>query len=146
MSVYYDILQGVKRRVEDAVGGFCSVVVRRRPEFRASDALPICIVSPDSNGEKSEVETFNQGIVWSYPVLVVLFTKANRELSLGPNDMTLRESIRDELYQMQPLVGQTAVYDLDIELSGPFNLRDPQQTTETDAFRVIYFSNESRKA
>lgn len=146
MSVYYDILLGVKRRIEDAVGSFSSVVVRRRPQFLATDSLPICIVSPDTNGEKSEIETFDQGVAWAYPVIVVLFTKGNRELSINPDDMDLREQIRDEIYQMQPLVGMSGIYDLDIELSGPFNLRDPQHTTETDAFRVTYYSNESRKA
>lgn len=146
MSVYYQILQGVRDRIQDAVGDEIPVVVRRRPEFLASDSLPLAVVSPDQDGETIDLETFNQHVTWAYPVLVVLFSKGNRELSIGLEDMDLRETIRDELYQMPPLANQAGIYDLDLSLSGPFNLRNPSHTTETDAFRVIYKSSETRKA
>lgn len=146
MSIYYEILVGVRERVQDAVGANIPVVIRRRAEFLATDALPIVIIAPDQDGERIKMEAFNAHVTWAYPVIVALFTKANQKLSVGQDDLDLRENIRNELYQMAPLTGQSGVYDLDIELSGAFNLREPRHTTEVDSFRVIYKSSETRRA
>ena len=61
----------------------------------------------------------------------------------APDDFDLREAVRNEIYQPL-LAGAGSVYDIDLTLSGPFSLRGPENTTETDAFSVIYKSSETR--
>jgi len=144
MSQYLAILEAVQLRVA-AVSGGVPVVIRRRPQQLNVDTLPVIVVAPGPEGESIELETFGRGVTWAYPVYVVVFVKGNRELSIASDDFDLREAVRNEIYQ--PLLsGAGAVYDIDLTLSGPFNLRNTENTTETDAFHVIYKSSETRTA
>lgn len=144
MSVYLDILNACQARVAAAAGGV-PVHLRRRPQLLNTDTLPTIVVAPSAEGESVDMETFSRGVTWAYPVVVVIFSRGNRELSIAPDDMDLREDIRNAIYQ--PLLsGAGTVYDIDLQLSGPFNLRSPENNTETDAFQVIYRSSETRTA
>ena len=144
MSQYLSILEAVQLRVA-AVSGGVPVVIRRRPQQLNVDTLPVIVVAPAPDGESIELETFNRHVTWAYPVYVVIFAKGNRELSIAADDFDLREAVRNEIYQPL-LAGAATVYDIDLTLSGPFSLRGPENTTETDAFQVIYKSSETRTA
>ena len=144
MSQYLTILEAVQARVASAAAGV-PVQIRRRPVMLSSDTLPLIVVAPSPDGESIELETFSRGVTWSYPVYVVVFSKGNRELAIAPDDFDLREAVRNQIYQ--PLLsGASSVYDIDLTLSGPFNLRSQENTVETDAFQVIYKSSETRSA
>ena len=144
MSQYLTILEAVKARVE-SVSGAVPVIIRRRPVMLSTDTLPVIVVAPSPDGESIDMETFNRGVTWAYPVYVVVFTQGNRELGIALGDFDLRETIRNEIFQ--PLLsGAGTVYDIELSLSGPFNLRSQENTVETDAFRVIYKSSETRVA
>lgn len=144
MSVYLDIMTAVQNRVAAAAPGV-PCYLRRRPQMIANDPLPCIVVAPSPNGEDADMETFSRGITWAYPVHVIVFTRGNRELTIAPTDMDQRENIRNAIFQPL-LTGASTVYDLDLQLSGPFNLRAPENTTEVDAFEVIYKSSETRTA
>jgi hypothetical protein len=144
VSQYLTILEAVQTRVAGVSGGV-PVVIRRRPQLLNVDTLPCIVVAPAPDGESVELEAFNRHVTWAYPVYVVVFSKGNRELTIAPDDFDLREAVRNEIYQ--PLLsGAGTVYDIDLTLSGPFNLRSTENTTETDAFKVIYKSSETRSA
>lgn len=144
MSVYLDILNACQARVAAAASGVpCQI--RRRPMLLNTDTLPTIVIAPGSDGESIELEAFDRHVTWAYPVVVVIFSRGNRELSIAPTDMDLREAVRNAIYQ--PLLsGAGTVYDIDLQLSGPFALRSPENNTETDAFQVIYKSSETRSA
>ncbi len=144
MSVYLDILNAVQVRVANAAPGIpCHV--RRRPLLVNTDTLPTIVVAPSPEGESIELDAFERHVTWSYPVTVAVFSRGNRELSIAATDMDLREDVRNAIYQ--PLLsGASTVYDIDLQLSGPFNLRSPENTTEVDGFQVIYKSSETRSA
>lgn len=144
MSIYYDILQAVQARVA-AAAPTVPVLVRRRPSMMAGDALPVIVVAPAKAGESIELEAFNRHVTWAYPVNVVIFSRGNRELSIAPDDMDLREAVRNAIYQ-PILSGAGTTYDIDLQLSGPFGLASQENTTEVDAFEVIYKSSETRTA
>lgn len=144
MSVYLDILNACAAKVAAAAPGV-SVQLRRRAQLLNTDTLPVIVLAPAPEGESVELEAFNRHVTWAYPVNVIIFSRGNRELAIAPTDMDLREDVRDAIYQ--PLLsGAGSVYDIDLQLSGPFNLRSPENTTETDAFQVIYKSSETRTA
>lgn len=155
ISVYEQILRAVQQRVIDAVGSV-PVRVRRRTRWVPKiDPLPVVVVAPSPQGERTDLMVFKSankfgqskgGIVWAYPVHVVLFAKGDREQELYQGDLDLRETIRNSLFQSPWIYGPGTeeIYDLDIETSGPFALSDVTQTYETDAFQLTYYNREAR--
>lgn len=156
ISTFEVILRAVQQRVIDAVGSIPVRVRRRTRWIPKTDPLPVVVIAPSPQGERTDLMVFKSsqnkfgqsrgGIVWAYPVHVVIFDKGDRQQDLVQGDLDLRESVRNALFQSPWIYGPGTeeIYDLDIDTSGPFALNEVTQTYETDAFQLTYYNREAR--
>ena len=144
MSVYFDILNSLKTRVQTAVSTNATVALRKRPVMLTGDPFPMVVVAPTDDGEIIEQETFNQGVTYIYPVIVVMYLVGDRNQDLNVEGyLSLRQTIRNAIYQ--PLLGGAGtVYDTNLSMGGSFIQVENKATVELTTFRVNYLSSESR--
>lgn len=144
MSVYFDILNALKTRVQSAVSGSATVALRKRPVMLTGDPFPMVVIAPTDDGEIIEQETFNKGVTYIYPVIVALYLVGDREQSLEVEGyLSLRQTLRNAIYQ--PLLsGAGTVYDTQLDLGGPFIQVEQRATTELTTFRCNFLSLEER--
>ena len=144
MSIYFDILNALKTRVESAVTTSATVALRKRPVMLAGDPFPMVVISPSEDGEIIEQETFNKNVTYIYPVVVVMYLVGDRNQDLAVEGyLSLRQTIRDAIYQ--PLLsGAGTVYDTVLNMGGSFIQVENRATVELTTFRVNYLSSETR--
>lgn len=144
MSVYFDILNALKTRVESAVSTNATVALRKRPVMLSGDPFPMVVISPSEDGEIIEQETFNKNVTYIYPVVVVMYLVGDRNQDLAVEGyLSLRQTIRNAIYQ--PLLGGAGtVYDTQLNSGGPFIQVENRSTVELTTFRCNFLSLEQR--
>lgn len=144
MSIYFDILSALKTRVESAVSTNATVALRKRPVMLSGDPFPMVVIAPTDDGEIIEQETFQKGVTYIYPVVVVMYLVGDRNQNLAVEGyLSLRQTIRDAIYQ--PLLsGAGTVYDTVLNMGGSFIQVENRATVELTTFRVNYLSSETR--
>ena len=144
MSIYFDILSALKTRVESAVSTNATVALRKRPVMLSGDPFPMVVIAPTDDGEIIDQETFEKGVVYIYPVVIVMYLVGDRNQDLNVEGyLALRQTIRNAIYQ--PLLGGAGtVYDTTMSMGGSFIQVENRATVELTTFRVNYLSSETR--
>jgi hypothetical protein len=152
-AIYYQILQAVATSVTTIVS---NTSVRWVPKILESDTLPICLVSPDLQGEMIKNETFanatsggNQSVWYQYPVLVTYIAAGNQQAGAGlVTFMNTREALRNQLFQTNMgnfLSGVSSVFDIDMNPEAVQALQIALGTNYTaTGFALLYTSQETR--
>lgn len=134
-SEYYNLLQSVVSALSAIPSiplnnaGQPNVSARSKPlNLDGVDVLPNVIVWPGPNAERVKQFRFggadgtSTGVIWEYPVSVVLVTAGNRDVQQGLQTyMDLREAIRDQL--LVAVTGFTGIFDDNIEVGDVFELQ-----------------------
>jgi hypothetical protein len=147
-SYYYDILAGLKARVEDAIAGESPVPVvalRKRPVQLAGDPFPMIVISPTEDGEIVGDEDFDGGTTYVYPVVVAMFFRGDREQTLDPGSyLGIRQKVRNAVYK--PLMaGVGTVFDVQMNPAGPFIQTELRQNVDVTNIRLNFLSREIRE-
>ena len=138
-SVFSDVVQAVATQVAASIaaafplpsmkdGVFAPVFRRKKPILLEGDPVPCIVVSPAPEGPRIVREWFGRGVVYGYPVVVVLFFPGNaiytaiedrfdttadvaeREYA---DIMRVQEAVRQIVFQ-PVLPGVASVYDVEI--------------------------------
>ena len=144
MSSWLDILNGSAALLQ-AVPGAPLVQVRKEPELRDEDVLPILIVSP-AGPEEIAWEAWVLNTAWRYPVYVFYVTVDDRTQAVDlTTQQELRQTMRDALYGLT-LAGAAQVYNTDIQSLTPFVVTPRDMTLNVTGFMVEYYTVEQRAA
>ena len=118
MSAYFDIMQAVRNRLQTALAGVASVVIRKRAIYLETDTLPKVIISPSS--EQVNLDAFGGIVTWDYTIQVTLVQAGNRVFEADVEEwLQLREDIRQQLYQ-PTLSGLANIVGMTIDMQPAF--------------------------
>lgn len=147
MSVFYEILDAVKTRV-DAVTGVPTPKLRKSVKLLPSDGTTFPIVFVCPNGpERVGLEAFTNKVSYEYPVVVAIIEDFNRQWEIDVSSMLeTRELIRNALYQPTLTTVSGGIFDTNIEPLDPFFLDSEVPVHEVTGFAVVYKSLETRSA
>lgn len=118
MSAYFDIMAAVRDRLETALAGAASVVIRKRAIYLETDTLPKVIISPSN--EQVNLDAFGGIVTWDYTIQVTLVQAGNRVFEADVEAwLQLREDIRQQLYQ-PTLDGLANIVGMTIDMQPAF--------------------------
>lgn len=151
MSVFFDILTGVKQELISVLQPFnIDVVIKRNAVWQDGDNLPLCVVSAKDEEELEEqyMSMLENGAntSWAYPVCITLFYPNNMEQNMELDAqlyLQVREDIRNALFKTS-VSGVSSVWDVKISGTKPFELIDQKCTYSTYEWVVKYKSLEER--